>query len=436
MRAAAAQRLAVTPKDPRPVSVQGGAGGITADLAGMRAVAARFGAVAADSLGSAWSLHSYLADPAVALSALVDPVGFAEFEGELLWALDGAQGLSWVGAECELLDRELRLAAQAYYGADELDATGHEIALGAMQLVPGLYAGIHTLIDTGDPMRAAQAVVAKDPELADVVVDALGIPGLLIALGGAVPDGHGVVRNPGIDRSGVAGRPPRQLTDVLADLAQRNGDARHGEIDVRILTMPNGSRRAIVDITGTKSWDPLPTHDVTSLTTNARALVGKPTAYEGGVLAAMRTAGVRPTDDVMLVGHSEGGMVAVTTARDAVKSGQFNVTHVVTAGAPIGRTVGQLPTRVQVLALENTQDVVPHLDGAANPDKLNVTTVSGSRGDGTVHGDHAIDGIYVPLAGDAQASSSTSVREFLRSAKGYFQAVRVETHTYQIQRAY
>jgi hypothetical protein len=138
----------------------------------------------------------------------------------------------------------------------------------------------------------------------------------------------------------------------------------------------------------------------------------------------------------MLVGHSQGGLVAVTTARDAVASGEFDVTHVVTAGSPVGRTAGSLPGRVRLLALENARDVVPHLDGLANPDRANVTTASSERGDGTVLGDHDIDGSYVPVAADVQASRSGSVRDFLGSARTYFQATGVETHTYQVQRRY
>jgi hypothetical protein len=145
---------------------------------------------------------------------------------------------------------------------------------------------------------------------------------------------------------------------------------------------------------------------------------------------------VRRSDPVMLVGPSQGGMVAVTAARDAVRSGEFDVTHVVTAGSPIGRTVGQVPGRVRVLALENARDVVPHLDGRANPDRPNVTTVTGARGDGTVLGDHSLDGAYEPLAADAQASGDRSIRDFLRSARGYFDATAVRTYAFQVQREY
>jgi pimeloyl-ACP methyl ester carboxylesterase len=421
---------------PQPVSVTGGSDGVVANCDEIAAVAGRFGAVATDTLGAAMSLHGYLVSPAVLVSSFFDPVGFAEFEAELLGALDGWQGLSWAGAECGGIDAELRVAAAAYEAADQIGTGLHDAVVGGLDAIPALVDALAVLARTGDPVRAAESVVATDPELADLVVTLLGVPALLAAAGSAIPDGQGVVREPGLDRRGVAGRPPRGLGDTLEDLAQRNGDERHGEIDVRILTMADGSRRAIVDITGTKSWDPLPTDDVTSLTTSGRALVGDRTAYEDGVLDAMRAAGVQATDDVMLVGHSQGGMVAVTTARDAAASGEFNVTHVITAGAPVGLTVGTLPSTVQVLALENSQDVVPHLDGAANPDQPNVTTATAKHGDGTVLDDHSLDHAYVPLASDVEASTDKSIRDFLTSAAGYFQATNVQTHTYQIQRSY
>jgi pimeloyl-ACP methyl ester carboxylesterase len=154
------------------------------------------------------------------------------------------------------------------------------------------------------------------------------------------------------------------------------------------------------------------------------------------VLAAMRSAGVRSSDDVMIVGHSEGGLVAVTTARDAAKSGEFNVTHVITAGAPIGRTVGSMPSKVQVLALENKTDVVPHLDGVANPDKRNVTTASSRHGNGTIDNDHGLRSAYAPVAADVAASSDPSLRDYLAGVDQYFHATGVETHTYQITRRY
>ncbi len=421
---------------PHPVSVTGGTHGIAAEGAELRGLAHQFGTAATDTIAATAALHGYLFAPGLTLSAVLDPIGFADFEAELLLALDGTSGLGWAGAQCAALDVQLRLAAAAYEAVDRLDIDARDLVRGGVDAPAALAAGLAVLLASGNPLRAAQAVVARDPQLADVLVTALDIPTLLHTIAGAIPDGHGAVTDTGTDAGGPAGRPPRGLVDLLRDLGRRGGDPRHGEIDVRILTGPGGARRAIVDITGTKSWDPLPTSDVTSLTTNGRALAGEPTAYEGGVLAAMRAAGVRRGDDVMLVGHSEGGMVAVNAARHALARGEFTVTHVVTAGSPVGRTAGSLPAQVRLLALENTQDVVPHLDGVANPDRVNVTTASGRRGDGTVVGDHTVGSAYLPLAADVASSRDPSIRDFLASAAPYFAADSVETHTYQIRRSY
>jgi hypothetical protein len=52
---------------------------------------------------------------------------------------------------------------------------------------------------------------------------------------------------------------------------------------------------------------------------------------------------------------------------------RFRVTHVLTVGAPIGAF--RVPDGVQVLAVEHTDDVVPRLDGRANPDRSGWVTV-------------------------------------------------------------
>lgn len=421
---------------PSPVHVTGGSDGITAHLDQLDELARRLGGTAADCLGAAAALHGYLVHPALLASAVLDPVGFGAFEAALLAALDGVGGLSWLGARSGLLDAEVRSAAATYRAADTLGTGLHDALVGLRDLPGAVAAGGVALARTGDPLSAAQQVLTRDPGIADGVVDDLGLPAVIALAALTVPDGHGVARATGTDAGGVAGRPPRSLADLVRGLARRNDDPHHGAVDVRVLTLRDGTRRVVVDVTGTKSWDPAPTGDVTSLSTNGRALVGRAGAYEQGVLAAMSQAGVRPTDEVMLVGHSEGGAVAVTTARDAVRSGRFRVTHVVTAGSPIGRTAGQLPASVRLLALENARDVVPHLDGTANPDKPNVTTASSAHGDGTVLDDHSLDDGYVPVAEDVQASAAGSVREFLGSADGYLGATSVTTHTFQIVRRY
>ncbi len=257
--------------------------------------------------------------------------------------------------------------------------------------------------------------------------------GLEQSVGRNYPDGHPVVRTLGRDTGERFA--PHDLTDLVDELAVRD-DTVAGEVSVAFVTGADGRRRAIVDVPGTKSWDPGRTDDVTSLSTNARALVGASTTYERGVLDAMTRAGVTDTDQVMMVGHSEGGMVAVTAARDAVRDGRFDVTHVVTAGAPIARSVGDLPESVRVLALENDHDIVPELDGAANPATPNITTVHFDTDTATVGGNHGLSTSYEAGAAETDASSDPSVRAFTESAEGFLDGTDEDTQVFLISREY
>lgn len=145
---------------------------------------------------------------------------------------------------------------------------------------------------------------------------------------------------------------------------------------------------------------------------------------------------MNPGDDITLIGHSLGGTVAVNTARDLVKSG-YGVSHVITAGAPISRVVNELPESVHVLAIENSADLVPHLDGTPNPDRSNVLTATVEHPHGySVDDNHSLDKSYVPGAADidAKASSDPSIRNYLDGLSGQLNADTAATHTYQVTR--
>lgn len=330
----------------------------------------------------------------------------------------------------------LQFAVMAYITADTgiFDEIGHAFsAVGHASVAIG--DGALDLMRGKGVVAAWQDILADDPGLVDFVANYSALGAIERAFGGYYPDGHAVVHDLGIDSRAAVSTPPRNLADLVRGLAVRY-DGAAGEISVAFVIDADGVRRAIVDIPGTKSWDPLPTSDVTSLSTNARALVGAPTSYEQGVLIAMARAGVRPTDAVMLVGHSEGGMVAVNAARDAVRSERFNITHVVTAGSPIGHTAGGLPARVRVLALENDTDIVPHADGCSNPDRRNITTVTVHHGDGSIIDDHDLRDSYAPGAHDADVSGNASVRDFVDSANDFLDGTTERTHAYLVTRSY
>jgi pimeloyl-ACP methyl ester carboxylesterase len=322
------------------------------------------------------------------------------------------------------LSRLLWAAISSYHGAEDTvlssvtHAVGHAAA-GFARIAGGDYGG------------GGREMFSALPGLADAAMSSGGwLDGPLAEV---VPDGHPVLHDMGDDPWDFLRSPPRDLADLLSELAFRNG-GRAGEVSVCLVRGADGARRAIVDIPGTKSWNPVPNHDITSVGTDASALDGRETAYEDGVFMALDAAGVGRQDEVMLVGHSEGGIVAVNAARHA--GSRFRITHVVTAGSPIGRLVGRVPGTVQVLALENAADLVPHLDGAVNPDRPNVTTVTVDDQRGSVGADHDLMDTYQPAAAAADRSHNASVDSFVRTARGFLSGDAIRTHAYRITRAF
>jgi pimeloyl-ACP methyl ester carboxylesterase len=418
----------------RSLSVGGGTTGVAADSAEIRELARSFGDAAHDDLGQLVQLHRYLAEPAVLASAALDPPGAAAFEAELLLALDGPFGLAACAAATGIADGELRFAANSYESAEAtLDPYINDLKA-SVKLPRALWHAGSDLVH-GKPGQLRGDLLTYDPALLDAIPSGIRRP-LLMGAETLLIDGKPRTLSLGQDGSPAATRAPANLTDVLRGIALRD-EGRDGEIDVRIIETPAGTRAVIVDITGTKSQTPLPfNHDAADLGSGAAALQGHDTTYEQGVLEALNKAGVRPGDPVMLVGHSLGGMVAVNLARDAVRSKRYNVTHVVTAGAPIGSTVADVPGSVNVLALENARDIVPHLDGVTNPDRANVTTVSGEYGDHTIGGAHSLPKAYVSMAQDVDASNNQAVRDYLASAGTFFSGTSVRTKTYVIQRRF
>ena len=148
------------------------------------------------------------------------------------------------------------------------------------------------------------------------------------------------------------------------------------------------------------------------LPADLRALAGSRTAYAVGIEQAMAEAGIGRSDPVLLVGHSLGGIEA--TSMLAHGSG-FHVTHVVTAGAPVGLT-GDYPAGAHLLSLENRGDLVPLLDGRDNADSREQVTVQFDDHETSIVGNHEI-WHYVHGAAAADASTDPSIVAQLRSLR-------------------
>ncbi|WP_139980152.1 hypothetical protein [Nocardioides litoris] len=133
--------------------------------------------------------------------------------------------------------------------------------------------------------------------------------------------------------------------------------------DIRITRVDNGGGSTpgyVVQIPGTESWGPGAGTEPRDLSANVALVAGQPTAAAETVRRALDAAGIPPGSPVMLVGHSQGGIIAATLASDPAFVERYGVTHVLTYGSPVDHL--QLAPGVDALAVQHRFDVVPRLD--------------------------------------------------------------------------
>jgi predicted esterase len=465
------------------ISVTGGAGGVEANLEDLAVLGDLTDDVGETALAIAVSTHRFLADPDVIASAVLNPSGVARFEEALLAALDGEGGLTRTAAAIALRGPALRASAEAYRLTDQLNAKALDasrwlagralapvvlggalsaigLALSPMGLIVAggaVGAGVAAGVKPEDLTKAASKFLAEHPGIADEIIrlapglaSALGVPTDLATLtkvvSQAFPDGEAKLIDGGLDESQSGkGAVPHGIGDLVDGLNHRNDTAKTSadqknpaltnldyNLDIRKITGPDGKVAYVIDIPGTRPefgvkqlFSGTNANDMGS---NVDSMAGNQTALQKGVEEAMRKAGVHPGDPVMLVGHSQGGMIAAQIAHDH----RFNVTHVITAGSPIGRM--PIPDNVQVLSLENNGDVVPHLDGAENPSTPNRTTVKFDHQAGDFLENHGVKDNYTKAAHDLDKSTDPSVQRFRDGAKVFTTGSDVQTTQYKVER--
>lgn len=437
------------------IEVNGGAGGFRAKGEDLVAMSALTGEVADDMLKTAMAGHKFLAEPDVLASALLNPSGVVKFEAAMAMALDGPNGLTATSAAISLRGDALRATKLAYEAADELAARGLDasrwMAGLAVASAPGgvVAAGLATGTAIAADVYANydgdwQKWLADHPGAVDTLIgmspgmlSSLGVPvdlaTTLDLLAATYADGTAVVTS--FDPLPDTG--PHSLRDIMLGLDERNrprDDGDQSNVDVRVIKDANGNVTGyVVDIPGTKDWNaPWNPKSANDTGVNVDAMAGNNTVLQKGVEEALRQAGARETGaPVMLVGHSQGGIVAAQSTNDLVSAG-YNVTHVITAGSPVGRI--DIPDNVQMLSLENKGDIVPHLDATGNPNTANRTTVTFENQTGNVGNNHSIGGYrfdennprkprvdenYVAVAKQLDEGSDPSVRRFMDSTGAF-----------------
>lgn len=164
---------------------------------------------------------------------------------------------------------------------------------------------------------------------------------------------------------------PVSLEAIMADL-HRVEHAGGGEVRIARWTDADGVVRRVVLVPGTQDWF-VASGNPLDIQANLQAITGGLPDAAQTVVAALRADGAGPDDPVMLAGHSQGGIIATALAASPAIAASFHVRAVVTAGSPTGRI--ELPANVSALHLEGTRDLVPGLDGKANPETPTRVTV-------------------------------------------------------------
>ena len=442
-------------------SVSGGSHGVEAGYEQMLALAERYERQAADFVEMAGLGARIMANGDLLESAILSPVSFGDAELQVLDATTGAHGLTVraIGIESDALG--VRAVVAAFQASDALSRHATEMidnALGRL-LLPGALAALPALLAVGgisyayystlspEEQEALRTRLADDlgqllhdhPELAQHLINGGG--GLIESLApgiGLLDPGDGPIDRAttndaarllalllGNDtdysvteviaddvEGGASGDQPDSLEALMRQLDATNElDDEADETAMRgAIQIQQVGDKYIVYIPGTDDMSPIPaTGDLArDMETNYQLIGGMDSAYGRGIQQAMLDAGL-DGKNVMLVGHSQGGMVSTSLAADPDFTRHFNVQHVVTAGSPTAQ-VPHLPDGTQAIHFENRGDAVPLLDGEDNPDQPNRTTVRFDEGTSDVGDNHGLDH-YTHGAAAADASTNGSIQD-------------------------
>lgn len=212
-----------------------------------------------------------------------------------------------------------------------------------------------------------EALVAKeltDLGLISAPMIAAGMIGLANEIG--IFREHRVSATP-VDRFLRPG--PQGLAGLGARLSQLAAPIDQGGQPAGRIVIERYSNNFVAYLPGTQTWNPIALQNPIDFTSNLQAMKGQGlAASERGVLLALAEAGAVASSRILLVGHSQGGLVG---ANLAVKDKR--VAGLVTFGAPISQLAEQI--KVPTVAIQHKNDIVPKLGLKANPLAENMVTV-------------------------------------------------------------
>ncbi len=250
----------------------------------------------------------------------------------------------------------------------------------------------------------------------------------VIGLVGGV--GHAVIRQPTARATVSVHRDrwetleaPQSYGDVLSRIPQ-------GDDQIRIDCIDTGGEPIyVVYISGTRDFSLLARTQPWDMTSNVAAITGaEPSASERAVREAMAQAGIAEGARVMLVGHSQGGLIASRIAQ----SRDFEVTDLVLAGSP---TRGfEIDPKVRVTQIEHTNDPIPMLSGVAvATSALTVRTFSANSAGSGLMSAHDVKA-YAETAREMDRSGNPALKQRKTAIFGELESRQTDTQWFRAER--
>lgn len=393
------------------LQVSGGVGGVEARYLDLDALAEHTRGVAEEFLGMTWADAGKVVDGDLIASAVLSPGTALAAERDILLATAsfGAAALRLevlaVGVQAS------RLLDQACDQAIEQTIYGFSYGIGyTAPASPGPLLGL----------GMASALLGNET-LMDGAYDGLRASAqgqFLASLLSRRARGEARVKN----TSDISLPAPQSVADLTRAVNEASGES--GRFTVQELVGADGKSRWIVQLPGTDFND---FSSVRNIGANLQLMDGGRTAYGDAVEDALATAGVGKNDPVLLTGHSQGGMQAMALGDDPDFG--YNVQGVLTLGSPVSGV--DLGPDVAVLNVENSDDLVPMLDGGHNGAGPAQVTVSADVDDTSLLENHSLEDSYIPLSDRIDRSEDKSLNHVLTDwrAEGFLGEVAATNTT-------
>ena len=158
-----------------------------------------------------------------------------------------------------------------------------------------------------------------------------------------------------------------------------------GSIGVVRVDRPDGSRAWVVHLPGTEDWSTFDSPNPFDMEGNVEGLTAahleafkqQEVLVQQLIIESLAASGALPGEDVLLTGHSGGGIHAAAAAADPAFLADVNVKMIVIAGSPARNTgVGE---GISVLDLQNENDIVTAVDFGPPAPSNNWVTVTSHR---------------------------------------------------------